>query len=334
MIKIQNLYKEFTIGKEKLTAVKNLNLEIEKGEIFGIIGLSGAGKSTLIRCINRLEEPTEGKIVIDDVDITSLDKEALRITRKDIGMIFQHFNLLAQKNVYDNIAFSLNLSKMDKKKIERRVDELLKYVGLEDKKYAYPSTLSGGQKQRVAIARAIANNPKVLLSDEGTSALDPQTTKSILSLLNRIRKEMGITIVMITHQMEVVKEVCDRAAIMEDGEIIEINTVENLFREPKTKTAHKFINSMHTNVEEEIINPDDFKGTIVRLSFLGSTAKEPIVSQVIRRFNININILSGNIDKLQTSSVGHLIVELTGDSEEIDKSLKYFKNQDVNVEVI
>ncbi len=334
MIKIQNLYKEFTNGKEKLTAVKNLNLDITQGEIFGIIGLSGAGKSTLIRCINRLEEPTGGKIIIDEVNITDLDKETLRITRKDIGMIFQHFNLLSQKNVFDNIAFSLNLSKMDKKKIERRVDQLLKYVGLEDKKYSYPATLSGGQKQRVAIARAIANNPKVLLSDEGTSALDPQTTKSILSLLNRIRKEMGITIVMITHQMEVVKEICDRVAIMEDGEIVEVNTVEDLFREPKTKTAHKFINSMHTSVEEEIINPEDFKGKIVRLSFVGNTARDPIVSQVIRRFNININILSGNINKLQTSSVGHLIVEFTGDEEEISKALDYFKNQDVTVEVI
>ncbi|MDW7667423.1 MAG: methionine ABC transporter ATP-binding protein [Bacillota bacterium] len=334
MIKIQNLYKEFTNGKEKLTAVKNLNLDITQGEIFGIIGLSGAGKSTLIRCINRLEEPTGGKIIIDEVNITDLDKETLRITRKDIGMIFQHFNLLSQKTVFDNIAFSLNLSKMDKKKIERRVDQLLKYVGLEDKKNSYPATLSGGQKQRVAIARAIVNNPKVLLSDEGTSALDPQTTKSILSLLNRIRKEMGITIVMITHQMEVVKEICDRVAIMEDGEIVEVNTVEDLFREPKTKTAHKFINSMHTSVEEEIINPEDFKGKIVRLSFVGNTARDPIVSQVIRRFNININILSGNINKLQTSSVGHLIVEFTGDEEEISKALDYFKNQDVTVEVI
>ncbi len=334
MIKIQNLYKEFTNGKEVLTAVKNLNLNINQGEIFGIIGLSGAGKSTLIRCINRLEEPTEGKIIIDEVDITDLDKETLRITRKDIGMIFQHFNLLSQKTVFDNVAFSLNLSKMDKKKIEIRVDQLLKYVGLEDKKHSYPSTLSGGQKQRVAIARAIANNPKVLLSDEGTSALDPQTTKSILSLLNRIRKEMGITIVMITHQMEVVKEICDRVAIMEDGEIVEVNTVEDLFREPKTKTAHKFINSMHTSVEEEIINPEDFKGKIARLSFVGNTARDPIVSQVIRRFNININILSGNINKLQTSSVGHLIVEFTGDEEEVNKALAYLKNQDVTVEVI
>jgi len=334
MIKIENLYKEFENNNDKLLAVKNLNLEIKRGEIYGIIGLSGAGKSTLIRCLNRLEEPTKGRIIIDDINITALDKESLRITRKEIGMIFQHFNLLAQKNVYDNIAFSLKLSKMNKEKIDKRVDELLKYVGLEDKKYAYPSKLSGGQKQRVAIARAIANNPKVLLSDEGTSALDPQTTKSILSLLNRIKKEMGITIVMITHQMEVVKEICDKVAIMEGGEIIEANTVENIFREPQTKTAHKFISSMQTDVEEEVINPDDFKGKIVRLSFLGETAKEPFISQIVRRFYINVNILSGNINKLQSSNVGHLIVEFTGDDKEVEKALNYLKNNDVNVEVI
>jgi len=334
MIKIENLYKEFENNNDKLLAVKNLNLEIKRGEIYGIIGLSGAGKSTLIRCLNRLEEPTKGRIIIDDINITALDKESLRITRKEIGMIFQHFNLLAQKNVYDNIAFSLKLSKMNKEKIDKRVDELLKYVGLEDKKYAYPSKLSGGQKQRVAIARAIANNPKVLLSDEGTSALDPQTTKSILSLLNRIKKEMGITIVMITHQMEVVKEICDKVAIMEDGEIIEANTVENIFRDPQTKTAHKFISSMQTDVEEEVINPDDFKGKIVRLSFLGETSKEPFISQIVRRFYINVNILSGNINKLQSSNVGHLIVEFTGDDEEVEKALKYLQNNDVHVEVI
>lgn len=333
MIKIENLIKEYDNGNDKLVAVKNLNLNIQRGEIYGIIGLSGAGKSTLIRCLNRLEEPTSGRIIIDDVDITSLDKESLRVTRKDIGMIFQHFNLLSQKNVYDNIAFSLKLSKMDKSKIDKRVDELLKYVGLEDKKYAYPSKLSGGQKQRVAIARAIANNPKVLLSDEGTSALDPQTTKSILSLLDRIRAEMGITIVMITHQMEVVKEICDKVAIMEGGEIIESNTVENIFRDPKTKTANKFINSMQTSVDE-VINPDDFKGRIIRLSFLGETAKEPFISKISRKFDIDVNILSGNINKLQSSNVGHLVVEFTGDDEEVEKALNYLRKNDVHVEVI
>ena len=334
MIKIENLSKAFANGKESLFAVKNVNLTINKGEIFGIIGLSGAGKSTLIRCVNRLEEPTEGKIIIDGVELTALNKNDLRKERKEIGMIFQHFNLLSQKTVYENIAFPLELEGMPKSEIESRVNELLKYVDLSDKKYNYPSQLSGGQKQRVAIARSLANNPKVLLSDEGTSALDPNTTKSILELLNRIRKELNITIIMITHQMEVVKEVCDRVAIMEDGEVIEENTIENLFREPKTKTAQSFINSMQTNVEEEIINPSDFGGRIIRLSFLEDSAKKPIVSKVIRNFNIDVNILSGNINKLQLSSVGHLILELIGDDIEIDKALLFLENENVHVEVI
>ena len=263
MIRIQNLSTDLTSGNETLTAVDNISLKVNKGEIFGIIGLSGAGKSTLIRCINRLEEPTSGKIFIDNVDITSLDKESLRLVRKEIGMIFQHFNLLSQKTVYDNIAFPLQLDGQNKSQIKERVDQLLEYVELTDKKHSYPSQLSGGQKQRVAIARAIANNPKILLSDEGTSALDPKTTKSILSLLNRIRHEFGITVVMITHQMEVVKEICDRVAIMDDGKIVETNTVESIFRDPKTKTASTFINSMTNVIEDEVINPTDFNGILL-----------------------------------------------------------------------
>ena len=334
MIDIQNLSKDFISGKNKLNAVNNVNLHVNKGEIFGIIGLSGAGKSTLIRCINRLEEPTSGKIFINNVDITSLDKESLRLMRKGIGMIFQHFNLLSQKTVYDNIAFPLQLEGHSKSQIDQRVNELLEYVELTDKKTSYPSQLSGGQKQRVAIARAIATNPKLLLSDEGTSALDPKTTKSILSLLNKIRHELGITIVMITHQMEVVKEVCDRVAIMENGQVVETNTVENIFRDPKTKTANSFINSMQTSIEDEIINPNDFKGTLIRLSYLGDSANQPIVSKVIKNFNIDVNILSGNINKLQESNVGHLILELIGEDEEINRVISYLDSEAIHVEVI
>ena len=334
MIQIHNLSKEFINDNSNFLAVKDVSLSINKGEIFGIIGLSGAGKSTLIRCINRLEEPTSGKIIIDGVDLTAASKESLRNERKEIGMIFQHFNLLSQKTVYENIAFPLELDKMNRDEIHRRIDELLKYVDLEDKKHSYPAQLSGGQKQRVAIARSLANNPKILLSDEGTSALDPKTTKSILELLNKIRKELNITIVMITHQMEVVKDVCDRVAIMENGQVIEENTVENLFREPKTKTAQAFINSMGTNIEEEIINPEDFRGQIIRLSFLEDSAKKPIVSKVIRNFDIDVNILSGNINKLQLSSVGHLILELIGEDVEIDKALLFLKDENVHVEVL
>ena len=334
MIEISNVSKKFSNSTTKIDAVKNVSLKINKGEIFGIIGLSGAGKSTLIRCLNRLEEPTEGHILIDGVDLINLAKKDLRKERKEIGMIFQHFNLLSQKNVYDNIAFPLQLEKMDKAKIDNRVNELLEYVDLQDKKHSYPSELSGGQKQRVAIARAIANNPKILLSDEGTSALDPKTTKSILNLLKKIRDELNITIVMITHQMEVVKEVCDRVAIMENGQVIEENTVENLFKEPETKIAKTFINSLQGNIEDEIIHPSDFQGKLIRLAFLGNSAKKPIVSKVIRNFNIDINILSGNINKLQSTNVGHLVLELIGEDEEINKVFLFLKNEDVHVEVI
>lgn len=332
MIKLDGLTKEFHTGNRIITAVDRVSLNIKKGEIYGIIGLSGAGKSTLIRCLNRLEEPTSGDIIIDNVNITSLNKENLRKERKEIGMIFQHFNLLSQKTVYENIAFPLFLEKWSKNDVKNRVDELLRFVELVDKRDAYPSQLSGGQKQRVAIARAIANNPKVLLSDEGTSALDPQTTKAILNLLIKIRDEFDLTIVMITHQMEVVKQVCDRVAIMEDGKVIEENTVENLFKSPKTKTAKAFISSIHT--DEEVLNPIDFKGKLIRLAFMGESSKKPIVSRLIKTFNIDVNILSGSIDTLQATNVGHLILELIGDKEEVEKSLSYLRNENVNVEVI
>jgi len=334
LIELANITKVFNNGKDKLEAVKNVSLKINKGEIFGIIGLSGAGKSTLIRCINRLEEPTEGKIYIKGVDLTNLNKEDLRVARKNIGMIFQHFNLLSQNTVYENIAFPLRLEKLSKKQIDARVDQLLEYVDLVDKKYSYPSQLSGGQKQRVAIARAIANNPQILLSDEGTSALDPKTTKSILELLKKVRDEFNITIVMITHQMEVVKEICDRVAIMDKGEIVEVNTVENLFKNPKTKIAHSFINSLQGNVEEEIIDPKNYKGKIIRLSFLGDSAKKPIVAKVIRNFNVDVNILSGNINRLHSTSIGNLTLELIGEEDEINNAMLFLKNENVHVEVI
>ena len=334
MIELVKLTKTFNTRDKTIDAVKNLSLNIQKGEIYGVIGLSGAGKSTLIRCINRLEEPTSGKIIIDGIDVTGLSKEDLRHERKNIGMIFQHFNLLAQRNVYENIAFPLKLVNRSKKEIGKRVDELLEYIDLRDKKYNYPSELSGGQKQRVAIARAIATNPKVLLSDEATSALDPQTTQSILEILKNIRDKFNITIVMITHQMEVVKEICDKVAIMEDGAIIEENTVEALFSNPKTKTAKNFINAMSSDVQEEIINPGDFKGQIFRFTFIGQSANKPFISRLSREFDIDINIISGNINKLQSNNIGHLIVEMLGNNNEINKAISLLKENSVYVEVI
>ncbi|MCR2045231.1 methionine ABC transporter ATP-binding protein [Anaerosalibacter massiliensis] len=334
MIKVENLSKIYKNNNEEIYALKDINLQIKKGEIFGIIGLSGAGKSTLIRCLNRLEEPSNGKIFIDGSEITNIDNTSLRETRKEIGMIFQHFNLLSSKNVYKNIAFPLELKGLSKEEIDKRVNTLLKYVELEDKKLAYPSQLSGGQKQRVAIARSLANNPKILLSDEGTSALDPKTTKSILDLLDKIRKEFGLTIVLITHQMEVIKDICDRVAIIEDGRIIELSTVEEIFTNPKTKTATEFISNLKLNTEEEIDYERKPGSKILRLSFLGENSKKPIVSKMVKYFDIDVNILSGNINELMSTSIGNLILEISGKSEEIEKAIDWLKDEDIKLEVI
>lgn len=334
MIRIENLSKYYTDGNKKVEALKNINLQIEKGEIFGIIGLSGAGKSTLIRCINRLEEPTSGSIFIEGDDITKYNKEKLRNLRKNIGMIFQHFNLFAQKTVFKNIAFPLELEGISKEEIQNRVDALLDYVDLKDKKNSYPSQLSGGQKQRVAIARALANKPKILLSDEGTSALDPKTTKSILDLLKRARDEFGLTIVLITHQMEVIKYICDRVAIIENGQIIEVNTLKELFKNPKTKTAKEFISKIDSDISEEIIKPNDFNGTIIRLTYSGDNAKEPIISNMVKNFDLQANILSGNINRILKDNIGYLILELQGKDEEVNKAIKYLFDKNIKVEVM
>lgn len=333
MINIQNLTKVFNNNGENFYALEKVDLSIKSGEIFGIIGLSGAGKSTLIRCLNRLEEPTEGKIFMDNTEVTSLEKDELRELRKSISMIFQHFNLLSSKTVYENVAFPLELEGINKKEISTKVNNLLNYVGLEDKMNTYPSQLSGGQKQRVAIARALVNEPKVLLSDEGTSALDPQTTNSILNLLKQIRDELGVTIVLITHEMEVVKNICDRVAIMEDGQIIEINTVEELFKNPKTKRAKSFIDNLKLISNEDIVLPNN-EGKLLRLSYSDKNAKKPIVSTMVKNFNLDVNILAGNINELNTTSIGHLIVQLNGKNSEIENAIKWLKKQSVNIEVI
>lgn len=335
MIKIFDLSKTFSIDKKTVKALDQVSLTIDEGDIYGIIGYSGAGKSTLLRCINRLEEADSGRILIDGVDITSLKDASLRQEKKKIGMIFQHFNLLDQRTVFENIAFPMEINKYSKEDIKKRVEELLDYVGLMDKRDNYPSQLSGGQKQRVAIARAISTRPKILLSDEGTSALDPGTTQSILDLLKKVNKDLGITIVMVTHQMEVVKDICDKVAIMEAGQVVENNRVEEIFTRPKSKTAKLFISSLHGLVDEEIIDSSNYRGQIVRLGFLGDSAKEPIISEMVRRYNVDVNILSGNINKLQQSNVGHLIVELLGEDGEIQESLEYLKNDcKITAEVI
>lgn len=266
MIEVLNLKKTFNTSEKEFNAVDDVSFKVDRGEIYGIIGLSGAGKSTLVRLLNRLEEPTSGKVIIDDVDITSLKQKELLEARKEISMIFQHFNLFNQKNVYENIAYPLKLQNIPKNEIEKRVNELLDFIGLRDRAKSYPSQLSGGQKQRVAIARALSTNPKVILSDESTSALDPQNTQQVLEILRKSVDKYKTTIIMITHQMEVAKDVCDRIAVMENGKIIEENSVEELFKNPKTDVTRNFIRKLVEEDEEEIIT-DDFKGDVVRLTY-------------------------------------------------------------------
>lgn len=334
MIEVKNLTKEFKNNKETFKAVDDVSFKVNKKEIYGIIGMSGAGKSTLVRCLNRLEEPTSGEIIIDGEKILDLNESELRNRRKDIGMIFQSFNLFMQKTVAENIAYPLIISKSDEYKIDKRVDELLEFIDLKDKKYSYPSELSGGQKQRVAIARAIATNPSVLLSDEGTSALDPTNTQSVLKLLRRIVDKYNMTIIMITHQMEVAKEICDRVAVMQDGKIVEENTTKELFKNPKREITRSFIRNLQDETDSGYLNSKDYKGNVLRLTYADENYDKAILSNCVKKYDVDFSILSGNINKLNCSSVGYLTVELIGDESESDKAIKFLKDNNVNVEVL
>ena len=332
MIEVKNLVKEFSTDNGTLRAIDDVSFKVNKAEVFGIIGLSGAGKSTLVRCINKLEEPTSGEIIIDDVPILELNNEELLKHRKDIGMIFQSFNLFMQKTVYDNIAYPLKIVDTPKDKIKSRVEELLKFIDLEDKKDNYPAQLSGGQQQRVAIARAIATNPKILLSDEGTSALDPANTKSILELLKKIVEKYHMTIIMITHQMEVAQDICDRIAVMENGKIIEENTTDELFKNPKHSMTRSFIKNLGSNNSETEVLAKDFDNPIYRLAYLDSNYKEAVLSQCIKKFDVDINLIAGNINRIKDKAVGYLIVEFIGN--DTDKAIEYLRSLNVSVEEV
>ncbi len=334
MIEVKNLVKDFKSEDGTFRALDDLSFKVNRGEIYGVIGLSGAGKSTLVRCINRLEEPSSGEILIDGKSIINLNEKELRAARKDIGMIFQYFNLFMQKTVAENIAFPLEISGVSKSDIDKRVDELLNFIDLREKKNSYPSELSGGQKQRVAIARAIATNPSILLSDEGTSALDPTNTKSVLNLLRKIVKEYNMTIIMITHQMEVAKEICDRIAVMQAGKIIEENETKELFKNPKTSVTRSFIKNLEDEVDEGYLNGADYKGDVLRLSYADDNYDKPILSRCVKKFDVDVSILSGNINKLNISSVGYLTVEILGKEEERKKAIEFLKENNVNVEVL
>lgn len=331
MITLEKVNKVYSNG---LHAVKDVSLKVNKGDIFGIIGLSGAGKSSLIRLINRLEEPTSGKIFINGENVLEFNKKQLLERRKKIGMIFQHFNLLSSRTVEENVAFALEIANWNKNEIKERVAMLLDIVGLSDKAKYYPSQLSGGQKQRVSIARALANNPDILLSDEATSALDPKTTKSILELIKKIQQKFSLTVVMITHQMEVVKEVCNRVAIMSDGRIVEEGGVHHIFADPKNEITKELISYVHQQTDTEIDYLHHRGKKIVKVKFLGTSTQEPIISKVIKEYGIDISVLGGTIDKLATMNIEHLYLELDGDLSAQDKAIELMGTMDVIVEVI
>ena len=341
MIKLNNITKIFTLPDKKLTALDNVSLHVPKGQICGVIGASGAGKSTLIRCVNLLERPTHGAVIIDDVDLTQLSDAELVKTRRQIGMIFQHFNLLTSRTVFENVALPLELENKSKAEIQEKTTALLALVGLSDKHNVYPANLSGGQKQRVAIARALASDPKVLLCDEATSALDPATTQSILKLLKEINRTLDITILLITHEMEVVKRICDQVAVIDKGHLIEQGTVSEIFSNPKTELAQEFISStFHITLPEEYLEnlsdtPKHAKSyPIIKFEFTGRSVDAPLLSQASKKFGVELSILTSQIDYAGGVKFGYTIAEVEGNEDEITQTKIYLMENNVRVEVL
>lgn len=341
MVELTHISKDFGKGQKQVHAVKDVSLSVSRGEIFGIIGFSGAGKSTLVRCINLLERPTAGNVTVDGKRLTELSPKELRRERKKIGMIFQHFNLMPSRTVAGNVAYPLRGSGLSRKEIADRVQSLLTLVGIADKISAYPGQLSGGQKQRVAIARALANNPSVLLCDEATSALDPQATKAILHLLKHLNETLGITIILITHEMAVVKEICQRVAVMEHGRVVEEGEVFHVFAAPKQEITRRFIHTTSNlqKVEDLIaehspvvrLQPGE---VIVRLSYLQKNVSEPLISTVSQKFGISLNIIFADITIVQDAPIGGTVAIINGDRGKITEAMEYLIEKNVGVEVI
>lgn len=333
MIKLTNVSKSFHTKNGIVKAVKNVNMHVEKGEIHGVIGYSGAGKSTLIRCVNLLENPSKGKVYIDGEETTNLPLKDLRHTRQNIGMIFQGFNLLKTATVFDNIMIPLRLSGLKKSEAESRVKKYIEIVGLAGREHSYPSQLSGGQKQRVAIARALSQEPSILLSDEATSALDPETTDSILDLLLKVNEELGITILLITHEMNVVQKICDHVYVMEDGEIIEDGSTIDLFTKPENPTTQMFLNTIsQRKISDTLLEELTDEGTVIRLTFVGRATGDPLLATVTEKFSAKPNILSANIIELKNGIVGNIVVHLDGDRIKNKDVLHYLREEGVLVE--
>ena len=350
MIQVENLCKSFSTKNGTVEAARNISFSIEKGEIFGIIGLSGAGKSTLVRCINFLEKPTEGTVTVDGQELgklskkqllerptsgtvrvngknlTKLSEKELRKERQNIGMIFQHFNLLMQRTALDNVCFPMEIAGISKKEARKKALEYLKVVGLEEKALSYPSQLSGGQKQRVAIARVLASDPKILLCDEATSALDPQTTKAILELIKEINRDYGITVVVITHEMSVVQEICNRVAVLESGTLVESGTVEELFRSPKTEAARRLVFSGRTQIQK-------MEGKrLVRVTFRDKSSFEPVIANLVLTYRTPVNILYADTKNIGGAAEGEMILQLPETEEVADKMIQYLKDTNMGVE--
>ena len=326
MIQVENLCKRFETKGGTVEAAKNISFSIEKGEIFGIIGLSGAGKSTLVRCLNLLERPTSGTVKINGKNLTELSEKELRKERQKIGMIFQHFNLLMQRTALDNVCFPMEIAGIGKAEARKKALEYLRIVGLEEKALSYPSQLSGGQKQRVAIARVLASDPQILLCDEATSALDPQTTKAILELIKEINRDYGITVVVITHEMSVVREICDKVAVLERGSLVETGTVEELFRNPKTDEARKLVFSGRTQIKE-------MKGKrLVRVTFREKSSFEPVIANLVLTYRTPVNILYADTKNINGQAQGEMILQLPELEEVADKMIQYLKEINMGVE--
>ena len=326
MIQVENLCKSFSTKNGTVEAARNISFSIEKGEIFGIIGLSGAGKSTLVRCLNLLERPTSGTVRIKGKSLTELSEKELRKERQNIGMIFQHFNLLMQRTALDNVCFPMEIAGIKKKEARKKALEYLKIVGLEEKALSYPAQLSGGQKQRVAIARVLASDPAILLCDEATSALDPQTTKAILDLIKEINQKYGITVVVITHEMSVVQEICDKVAVLEKGNLVETGTVEELFRNPKTEEAKKLVFSGRTQIQE-------MKGKrLIRITFENQSSFEPVIGNLVLNYRTPVNILYADTKNINGEAQGEMILQLPEAEDIAEKMIQYLKDINIGVE--
>ena len=341
MIEVKNLYKTFSTKEAEVEALKNINFRVEAGDVYGIIGMSGAGKSTLVRCLNLLETPTSGSVEVDGISLTQLDDRKLRQLRAQIGMIFQNFNLMMQSTVLANVCFPLKIHGTGGQAAKKKARELLKTVGLEEKASAYPAQLSGGQRQRVAIARALACDPRILLCDEATSALDPQTTQQILALLREINQKTGITIVIITHSMSVVREICNHVAIVEKGELVENGSVEEVFAHPKSDAAKRLIIEGRDPEEwkenrASLVSKTEEKhtGRKVRIVFSRNSSYEPVVANMVLQFGEPVNILKANTKDVQGVARGDMILALSKEGEIADRQIRYLKDHELSVEVL